>query len=499
MTVSDYENKIIRFYFLLHRNSISESCKELHFILKTLKYDLQKGDITVYIYLRTLYEMIGHTRDIYFGRGERDLSYMMIFVWYSYFPVLAFYAFHTFVIPIKTGTHTYSSFGCWNDIKYFCKYVLNETDIHHPLIEYAVSLANWQLKRDTNISGTTIQEVSNVAKWIPRETKHPLLYEKFALNWFHTESDGRNENRNKVSAVSFMKKKYRIMVSNLCKRQMLSLVSPLQSTNHRACNRENKSQNEIIHGIGRNYLYDTIFMGEYVEMAVKMFESGDSSGREWLDQKWKYLKKALYYKCMFSAIPIVDMSIDISDKELFHSIGFACMIAELFSTNRILFVSTFPVWLDISDSKDFYEKIHKIWSVCKYRGESIFSHTIDLVFKTMDVIHFTNANSTASDMCFFIFSDNFRFDWNELSAKIRPGGNVRFVFWKIGGGGSINEFHTKDFTEFMYVSGNSPCLLRTCMQNIGDYQDYIYRYMNCSRYTCLTHYFDNFWDTMQQV
>lgn len=510
MTINSYyENKIVRFYFLLHQNNISESSRELHFLLKTMKYDLQKGDITVYIYLRTLYEMIGHTRDLYFGRGERDLSYMMIFVWHSYFPVLAFYAFHRLVIPIQDGLYTYPSFGCWKDVKYFCKYVLKESsNIHHPLIESAVSLANWQLKRDKDTN--SIGKISNVAKWIPRETKEPLLYEQFVLNWYDYDGFGnritrgtscQNMNETMPAAISFMKKKYRTMISNICKQQAVSTKAPMANTNHRACKRSNKSQNEIINGMGRNYMYDTIFVGEYVKMAVQMYESGDSSGREWLNQKWNYLKKVMYFKRRFSAIPIIDMSIDISNQDLFHAIGFACLIAELFGTYRILLASSVPIWLDISDSKDFYERVHKIWLVCKFRGESIVSRALDLVFTTLDKTSVGGGSGgiDSSSMCFFIFSQEFCFDWENLAGRIRPG--IRFVFWKIGSTGNdikrIPEFRVEEPTEIMYVSGNSACLLKTCIEEIPDYHDYIYRFMNCSRYACLTQYFDNFWDNLQ--
>lgn len=92
---------------------------------------------------------------------------------------------------------------------------------------------------------------------------------------------------------------------------------------------------------------------------------------------------------------------------------------------------------------------------------------------------------------FFVFSDTFWFDWENMSSKIGPG--IRFVFWKIGSG-SIPQVHIEDSSEIMYVSGNSACLLKTCIEEIPNCYHYIYRFMNCSRYACLTHYFDNFWD-----
>jgi hypothetical protein len=157
--------------------------------------------------------------------------------------------------------------------------------------------------------------------------------------------------------------------------------------------------------------------------------------------------------------------------------------------------------LDISDSKDFYERVHKIWLVCKFRGESIVSRALDLVFTTLDKTSVGGGSGgiDSSSMCFFIFSQEFCFDWENLGERIRPG--IRFVFWKIGSTGNdikrIPEFRVEEPTEIMYVSGNSACLLKTCIEEIPDYHDYIYRFMNCSRYACLTQYFDNFWDNLQ--
>ena len=40
-------------------------------------------------YLMCLYKLIGFFRDIQCGQGERDISYMMICVWYNFYPKLA--------------------------------------------------------------------------------------------------------------------------------------------------------------------------------------------------------------------------------------------------------------------------------------------------------------------------------------------------------------------------------------------------------------------------
>ena len=110
-----YENQICELYFLLHKNNIHEIGSRLTLLLRSLKAKMgSRHDDNNLCYLKILYCLIGHVRDIHFGHGERDLAYMMIYVWYKFYPVLAIYAFHQFV---KNGL----PYGCWNDIKYLFK------------------------------------------------------------------------------------------------------------------------------------------------------------------------------------------------------------------------------------------------------------------------------------------------------------------------------------------------------------------------------------------
>ena len=59
-------------------------------ILVVLKYNIDKGSLTEREiskdYLSILYRMIGQTRDIIDGKGEYNLTYMMIHTWYDFYP-----------------------------------------------------------------------------------------------------------------------------------------------------------------------------------------------------------------------------------------------------------------------------------------------------------------------------------------------------------------------------------------------------------------------------
>ena len=150
--------------------------------------------------------MIAQTRDIVYGKGERKLTYMMIYIWYKFYPTLAIYAIHRLVdililpdnfngIGADKLINTYvatrrHAFGCWKDIKYLC-YFLRSRSHNHPLIDVAISIMNKQLYRDWSVvricshgSHDFRNILSFVAKWVPREnTKFEWIFEKSAIQW----------------------------------------------------------------------------------------------------------------------------------------------------------------------------------------------------------------------------------------------------------------------------------------------------------------------------
>ena len=204
-----YREQVILFYYNLTRKSCDNEVQKMAFylssILSSLKKHLKRYPEFL-IYLKMLYKMIGETRDCFFGKGEHDLAYMMIFVWYKYFPVLSIFALHRLVQPLNNLSSNVLGYGSWRDIKYFCDYVRSHSPdgINDSLITISVELMNTQLRKDINIWGEILDEnkkvsgelplsfkcrerLSQVAKWIPREKKKfDWLNEKLVIHWFNT-------------------------------------------------------------------------------------------------------------------------------------------------------------------------------------------------------------------------------------------------------------------------------------------------------------------------
>ena len=134
-------------------------------------------------YFKLFYRMVGQTRDMFYGKGEHELTYMMLWEWYKRYPVLAIYAVHRLVLD---------GFGSWRDIKYLCHYLKEQGNKSQSFVDSCVKLMNQQLRTDLetwkfSVNARSRKFISNVAKWIPREhKKFDWLYELLVIDWAKT-------------------------------------------------------------------------------------------------------------------------------------------------------------------------------------------------------------------------------------------------------------------------------------------------------------------------
>ena len=235
-----FQEQIVYFFFNLTKKDkqihekggiMDDLSKQLVQVLQLLKKQIhikqqnEKNDSGLHInvgndwvpYLELFYRMIGQTRDIFSGKGEHELSYMLILSFYEVFPTLAIYALHRFVLPLaeeydnsfdmrRTSPELSRSpsltlrfapnivYGSWRDMKYLCDYVRTHSSRgeNHELIHICVHLMNTQLKKDIemwkfSIRARSREHISNVAKWIPREHKQfDWLYDRLVVHWANT-------------------------------------------------------------------------------------------------------------------------------------------------------------------------------------------------------------------------------------------------------------------------------------------------------------------------
>lgn len=217
---NDIQEKILQFSFQLTRardkNELEKLNQALHNILSTISCKIQsvvereKGKE----YLSIMYRLIGYTRDIIDGKGEYQLTYMMIYTWFYFYPNLARYALKCLVDFGDNGkTHQY---GSWKDIKYFCQYCLDQgASVDHFLIRYSIELMNAQLRTDANSQDS----ISLCARWVPREnSRFRWLFNKLSRDYFSNYVEtAKNYNSSKKASLKCMTE-YRKLISSLNKK-----------------------------------------------------------------------------------------------------------------------------------------------------------------------------------------------------------------------------------------------------------------------------------------
>ena len=193
---NDVQEKIVQFDFQCVRtdaNGVAKLETILDGLLDFLSKQTDPGCITKRDELLVaLYKMIGKTRDVNGGKGEYTLSYMMLLTWRKYYPNLALRAFQMFVIDPKdigVGLDSQEPYGSWKDVKYFCKYILdNGGTMEDEFIKNCIDGININLRLDnTNYESALDKNAITLAsKWVPREgsKKFGFLYDALATNYF---------------------------------------------------------------------------------------------------------------------------------------------------------------------------------------------------------------------------------------------------------------------------------------------------------------------------
>ena len=207
---SNIREQILQFSFQVTRTTDDKTVLNLHRQLKHILTALKNHypcEVTRE-YLSILYRMIGHTRDIIAGKGEYQLTYMMIHTWYDFYPSLAIFALRC-LVDLGTNVHQY---GSWKDLKYFYKYCQSVgCGNEHPLLLECIKLTNEQLRIDS-----TSKTPSLLAKWVPREdSAFGAQFEPLATHYFAEYMRTAKSDESVAKAIKKCKTQYRKLLTTL--------------------------------------------------------------------------------------------------------------------------------------------------------------------------------------------------------------------------------------------------------------------------------------------
>ena len=521
---NELREKIVQFSFQLTRQKGASKNTDLPNVLSdmlsVLKNKLESAvigehELALY-FLSILYKMIGHTRDIVDGKGEYSLTYMMIWVWYKYFPDLAKFALKCLVSIDNNNSESVHQYGSWKDIKYFCQYCFDNSDNHkHELIQYCIKLTNVQLIKDHLTSvGETKHSISLASKWVPREkSKYGWLFDELAFDYFSYYIQSASNMNSSVKAKLKCKTEYRKLISSLNKildtvqikqcNNTWSLIDPSKQTSI-TMHKQKRAFLNLSNSCGNEQRYDTEDriacannFKEYIAKAVKgdVEVKGKRIGlndfvkdalcvqeeitMDLLNLQWSNNSKMTGN--LGKMIAMVDVSGSMEGDPMHAAIALGIRVAEKsLLGKRIMTFSASPTWVNLDDCEDFVKMVKKVRQA-EWGMNTNFAKALDMILQA--IVSQKLEPHDVEDMVLAIFSDmqidtadnnyNSMFDmietkYRETGMKLwgKPFNPPHILFWNLRSTSGFPSLSTKKNTSMM--SGFSPALLNLfCEEGIN--------------------------------
>jgi uncharacterized protein with von Willebrand factor type A (vWA) domain len=504
--------------------------KHLSIILKDLLSNLKQNVNSTIIaekelargYLSILYKMIGHTRDIIDGKGEYNLTYMMIYTWFEFYPTLALFALRCLVTNDDKKVHQY---GSWKDIKYFCVYCRSRgAHVFHPLIHYAIILMNVQLKTDYDNYNKGSKDISLVAKWVPREkSTFGWLYESLATSYFIEYMETANTDERKVKAILKCKTGYRKIIAHMnrvidtlqikqCANNWSSIVfnnvtSISVSKQKKAFLNVNKKgetkypdrkdriecadhfNNHIQRAIkdGTEVKGKRVGMADFTKQALDLlnYSSNETTNQaefDLLNSQWR--DNATQTGALGKMIPMVDVSGSMDGDPLHVAIALGIRIAEKsIIGKRALTFSAKPSWVNLEPYPDFVSQVRTLRQA-EWGMNTNFHAALDTILDA--IIQNKMAPEDVQDLVLVILSDmqmdvadrnglsvydNIKLKYEQAGMRVhgKPYKPPHILFWNLRSTSGFPSLSSQPNASMM--SGFSPALLNLfCDQGLDALQ-----------------------------
>jgi len=451
-----YKEKIVYFYYNTKRtDNLKEFANQFDNFVQVLKKDILINKVYEQ-YAFIIYQLTLHTRDQFNGKGEHDISYVLVDVLYRHFPNLALSCLYQFVFPYYKG----KTYGSWRDIKYICHYTNNEK-----LIDECIEITNDALTKDVlllanySCSEEAKKFLSNVAKWIPRENKKfGWLFERLAIHWAKlyypyllTNPDSYSSALRKakmiyrrlISGLNIIKDTVEIkLCSGQCNKIDIHSIPQLAFSKYKntllkcVFNRperifekgfysdtnmkslecslktkkylDSKYYPEGTFEPNRphsTYIPFTLPVGELIKRAFELIDQNRELEIDILNNEWSQLCGIVGSKSLGQIIPIVDMSFLSKASDSYYSaIGLALLVAQRsIFTKRILVIDNQLSWVNLQDTTNFVSMIKKLREDTKSRTSTIcnLNGSIKEFIKYLDEAKLSNIKIKEISMVYF--------------------------------------------------------------------------------------------------
>ena len=376
-----FQEELVTLYFYSVRScpeNLALLEKRLDHVLQMLESNFEKYETFIDLF----YKLVLYIRKT----GEHDLTYMMIWKWYHYFPCLA--------------KQLVKECLSWRDVVYFCHYIScrmtdkNEKALGEAIIDHCVRSINKQFISDMEMWKFSIHagernHISNVAKWIPRENKRfSWLYELLVLDWINRACpyllQTTTRSYSYEAAILKGKRLYRKKVSTLnkalqtvqikqCAKQLVDILPHMIS-------KYTAMKQPKLRDIRGSMVHEKTGLSGSREpglpIAYYVKEAMGSQCSQTIHASWTaFVKQNTLSRTGQNIIPILDISNKIqfeSSESYYSAIGLALFIAEQTASMRILAIGENPIWIKIDKNMSFEQRVlHIHEKCCRYQCSRI--------------------------------------------------------------------------------------------------------------------------------
>lgn len=370
---SHIEHFISVFYFNISRksddNDVVEMGYQLQELIQNLKFKLKystslKKTQKLYSYIRLMFKLMMHTRDISQGKGERKMTYMMICTWFKYYPILVVAAIKIMLGSNGVGRY---SIGCWRDVKHLCTFA--EKMGINGLVESVLFIAHTEMARDFRLFSSVMgSNISNIAKWLPRESSSEFswIFKRLAVMWSEEFTPAilitPVTMMQRERALKLCNKNYRIALSKMncaLDEQSHIDITTYSKLNYIVPKRCSNFVNLRSFHKRIGYKYDDYYASikcnsalpvyHYVKKSIELISGIDTISINYLNHQWnKFVDKHTFD--IENVIPLIDVSrsmTSFNSLALHSAIGIGTLIYEKCTTpSGIIIVDDIPSFIE---------------------------------------------------------------------------------------------------------------------------------------------------------
>jgi hypothetical protein len=455
------QETITQFHFQLTRTSNTNNLENKYQeLLKKIFTPIFSEETSSLEYMETLYKLIGYTRDIVAGKGEYNLTYMLINGLYKfaisdscpdkYKLRLVAMVTNSIESLVRTnpGEHPY---GSWKDLKYYSNYHIEKTynititkncwrqikSLNDPIINKILNLICGQLRCDERAPVKTL-----LAKWIPREKseKFGWLTEGLAINYYKEWIPVNSTHPKYMAAQRKCLTHFRQLVSKINKelktpqinqcdgtwkeidfdKNVTSITLRKQSKAFKGVTKRGQQRTDLLANEDRkicseNYINyvercktgTSVAKGKRVsiiDFVRDAIYSNDDTEKDCINAQWN--NNALQNSSLKNMVAMIDTSASMESDNcgpLYSALGLGIRIAEKSKMGkRVLTFSASPTWINLDDCEDFVSMVTKVRKA-PWGMNTNFRAALDLILNT--AIKENIAPSIMKDMSLVILSD----------------------------------------------------------------------------------------------